>query len=403
MRMSGDTACIERPLADEAFWVGIRAAYPAQEPLLNLNNAAVGVPPLVVEQAFLEACRFVTHNPDFNMWSHLDTALPAIKGRLAGMAGCGPQEVALNRNATESLCTAIFGIPLAAGERVIVGEWDYPSMRAAWHQRRVREGIEIITVRFDPMASDEEVIASYLGAFADRVRVLHLTHMLHWTGRILPVERLCRSAREAGIVTIVDGAQSFAQMPVSFRALGCDYFASSLHKWLGAPVGNGMLIVKEDRIEETWPLLAPFDEAPVGIAKFDHWNLGTYPSAVQAGIIPAIELHASIGTSVISARLRELSRYWVELARGIPGFTLHTPGESLMGVSLFSVAGYDPRRLEQILRQRFRVHTKYRECGELRGIRVSPGIYTTKEELGQFVKALEQVVAESGAPSRSDS
>src|SRR5439155_3380332 len=158
-----------------------------------------------------------------------------------------------------------------------------------------------------------------------RVRVLHLTHMLHWTGRVLPVERLCRLARQEGVLTVVDGAQTFAQTPVSFRALGCDYFATSLHKWLGAPVGNGMLLVKQNRIEETFPLLGPFEWPPTGIDKFDHWNLGTYNSALQAGILPAVRFHQSIGTERVHARRGQLTRQWIELARGIPGFRLHTP------------------------------------------------------------------------------
>ena len=147
-----------------------------------------------------------------------------------------------------------------------------------------------------------------------------LTHMYHWNGRLLPVEQLCALAREHGIVTVVDGAQTFAQMPVSFRELGCDIFITSLHKWLGAPVGNGMLVVREGLIDDTWPLLAPFDPPPLRIDKFDHWNLGTYNSAIQAGIVPAIRLHRRIGVERIQRRLRELTRYWIERAREFRAF-----------------------------------------------------------------------------------
>jgi selenocysteine lyase/cysteine desulfurase len=194
---------------------------------------------------------------------------------------------------------------------------------------------------------------------------------------------------------VVDGAQTFAQMPLSFRELDCDYFITSLHKWLGAPVGNGMLIVRRDRIDSTWPLLGPFDLPPLQIDKFDHWNLGTYNSAIQAGIAPAIRFHTQIGTRVIHARLEELTRYWVDLAKDIPGLRLHTPLETdeLGAVSLFSIDQCDARWVEQELRKTHQVHVKFRQIRHISGLRVSPSIYTQKSDLSRFVEELKQVVA----------
>ena len=223
---------------------------------------------------------------------------------------------------------------------------------------------------------------------------MQLTHMSHWTGRVLPAKRLCALARAHDIVTIVDGAQTFAQMPVSFRDLGCDFFVTSLHKWLGAPVGNGMLVVDEKRIDVTWPLLGPFDLPPLGI----DWSLGTYNSPLQAGIAPAIRLHQEIGTHRIHARLQELTRYWVALAREIPGFRLHTPveQENLGAVSLFSIDGLDSSTMEQRLRHTHGIHVKYRQVQQMEGLRVSPHIYMLEGELDRFVRTLEQVVEEAG-------
>ncbi|MER8849877.1 aminotransferase class V-fold PLP-dependent enzyme [Mesorhizobium australicum] len=218
------------------------------------------------------------------MWSKLDAALPSIKEQLAALIDCRPEEIALNRNSTEGLCTAIFGIPLAAGDQVLLSLWDYPSARAAWAQREQREAIGVITCRFDLMDNDDDIINAYANAITPRTRVMQLTHMFHWNGRVLPIKRLCELASAHNIITVVDGAQTFGQMPVSFRDLDCDFFVTSLHKWLGAPVGNGMLIVNERQIDQTWPLLAPFDPPPLRIDKFEHWNLGTYNSAILAGI-----------------------------------------------------------------------------------------------------------------------
>lgn len=207
-------------------------------------------------------------------------------------------------------------------------------------------------------------------------------------------ERICKMARAQDIITVVDGAQTFAQMPVSFRDLDCDFFVTSLHKWLGAPVGNGMLILKQSRIDCTWPLLALFDPPPLRIDKFDHWNLGTYNSAVQAGIAPAIRFHEEIGTRNVHAQLQALTRYWVDFARNIPGFRLHTPldTDDLGAVSLFSVDHMDSRKIEQELRETHRVHVKYRQVQHVTGIRVSPHIYMLKSDLDIFVEALKQVV-----------
>src|SRR5438552_2619342 len=280
---------------EEERWESIRACYPTQQPLLNLNNAAVSPPPLVVEQAVVDAYRLISRNPDVNMWSKLDAALPDVKRELAALIMCDPSEIALNRNSTEGLCTAIFGIPLSPGDQVLVSEWDYPSVRAAWLQRGQREGIEVVTVDFDLMDDDDTIFAAYAARITERTRVMQLTHMFHWTGRVLPAQRLCKLAREHNVVTVVDAAQSFGQMPVSFRELDCDYLATSLHKWLGAPVGNGMLVVREDRIDCSWPLLAPFDPPPLRIDKFDHWKPTTphfRPGSRQRSrSIPAFRLH----------------------------------------------------------------------------------------------------------------
>ncbi|WP_233805219.1 aminotransferase class V-fold PLP-dependent enzyme [Paraburkholderia sp. HP33-1] len=380
-------------LSGERFWENVRAAYPMQQPLMNLNNAAVSPPPIVVEQATIDAYRFVSRNPDVNMWSKLDAALPSVKEQLAALADCSPEEIALNRNSSEGLSTVIFGLPLSAGDQVLISEWDYPSARAAWMQRQQRERITVASVDFDVMGSDDEIVRAYEEAMTSSTRVILLTHMLHWTGRLLPVKRICELARERKIITIVDGAQTFAQMPVSFRDLDCDFFITSLHKWLCAPVGNGMLIVRANRIDETWPLLAPFDTPPLRIDKFDHWNLGTYNSALQAGIAPALEFHRKIGPTKIHARLKELSHYWIELAHHIPGFTLHTPLNADLGaVSLFSIANVDSRKVEQALLERHQIHVKYRQARHIEGLRVSPHIYMLKTDMNAFVSALAQVV-----------
>jgi selenocysteine lyase/cysteine desulfurase len=382
---------------DEAFWLDVRRAFPSQDELLNLNNAAVSPAPLVVQDAVIANYRYANQHPDVNMWERLDSTRTRTKTKLAALADCDAEEIALNRNSSEGLCTAIFGIPLQVGDEVLIADWDYASMRRAWQQRAQREGVRVVNVAFDPLASDDEVVAAYREAITPRTRVLHLTHMLHYTGRVLPAERLCALARHAGILTVVDGAQSFGQIPVSFRRLDCDYFVTSLHKWLCGPIGSGMLIVRASCIDATWPLLAPFDDDPIGIAKFEHWNLGTYCSHVENAIDGAIDFHVSIGIERIHARLRELSRYWVAQASEISGFRLHTPLDSpnLSAVTLFSIDGMDVETIEKRLRDEHAIRVRFRRQAGLAGVRVSPHLYTLKSELDRFVAALRTITAAS--------
>lgn len=374
----------------EERWRKIAAAYTPSDELLNLNNAAVSPQPRVVQDATVRALRHANEHPDVIMWEVLDSSRERTKEKLAQLADCDVEEIALNRNATEGLCTAIFGIQLRAGDEVLLSDWDYDSMRHAWHQRARREGVVTKWVEFDLLGSDDEIVDAYRRTITRRTKVMQLTHMLHYTGRVMPVERLCRIAKEHGIQTVVDAAQSFAHVPLSFRTFDCDYLAASLHKWLCAPFGTGLLIVRKSRIDALWPLLAPFDESPPGIGKLDGWSLGTYSSPAEHAIESAIDFHNSIGTMAIHQRLRELSRYWIDRAAALPGFEIQTPTKDpqLGAVTLFSIAGRKPEDIEQILRRDHGIRVKARRRKQFSGVRVSPHIYTLKSDLDRFVSAL---------------
>jgi selenocysteine lyase/cysteine desulfurase len=377
----------------EAEWMRIKQAYPACKPHLNLNNASLSPQPRVVEEAVFKAYRFADHEPDVNMWDNLDNARVETKRKLAAMADCDPSELGLNRNSTEGLCTFIFGIDLKAGDEVLLAEWDYPSMRHAWEQRRRREGIAIRWVHYDLMDDDEAIIEAYRKSITPRTKVMHLTHLVHYTGRVLPVRQLCAIAKAHGIQTIVDAAQSFAQMPISFRQMDCDYLAVSLHKWLCAPFGTGMIIIRGSRLDSLWPLIAPFDDDPKGIERFEHWSLGTYSSPSEFAIQSAIDFHNSIGTAKIHARLQELSRYWVQAASEIKGFKMHTPMDTpnLNAVTAFSIDGLDVETIEKRLSAEHNIQVKLRRQHSLACVRVSPQIYILKSDLDRFVGALRQV------------
>jgi selenocysteine lyase/cysteine desulfurase len=375
-------------------WKAIRAAFPEQSPFVNLDNGCISLPPLAVQNTMLKQYKFANECPCYNMFEVLDAAVPATKARLATLVGCDPDEIALNRCTTVGMCTAIFGMPLSRGDEVILSNWDYPSMISAWKQRASRDGIVLRIAQFGLGDSDEAIVRAYTKEVSPRTRAIHLTHMIHWSGRVIPVTEICQFAAARGIRTVVDAAQTFAHIPVDFRQIGCDYLATSFHKWLSGPIGTGMLVIKASRIEETWPLYGTFEELK-GADKFSLSNLGTYNSADHFAINDAIDLHNHIGPAQKQSRLQELSRYWVDRAMGIRGFRIHTLMDhpSLGGLTAFSIDGIPVERVESRLRDEFRIQTRKRTPEGFRGIRVSPQVYNSTDELDMFVAALRKISA----------
>ena len=381
---------------DDINWDAISALYPKQKPFTNLDNGCIGPPIRAVQEKLVDAYRFANENPCYNLFEKLEVTFPEIKVRLAAIGDCDPDELALNRCTTVGMCTAILGMPLKAGDEVLLSHWDYPSMINAWKQRAARDGVVLRFVDFGLMDDDDAVVAAYTRAVTPRTRAMHMTHMIHWSGRVLPVEEICAFARPRDIRTVVDAAQSFAHVPMSIREMGCDYLATSFHKWLSGPIGTGMLYVRADRIEETWPLFPIWEELP-GADKFGMSNLGTFNSAAPYALADAIDFHNRIGLTRKQGRLQYLSHYWVDRAQKIPGFRIHTPMDhpKLGGLTAFSIDGVPVELIEKRLRDDFGIQTRKRTPEGFAGIRVSPQLYNTTAELDALVDAIAHI-AKSG-------
>ena len=381
---------------EEIDWGSIRTQYPTQKPFLNLDNGCISPPTLEVQRQVISGYQFANENPCYNLFEVLDAAVPAIKVKLAKLVDCDPDEVSLNRCTTVGMCTAIFGMPLSKGDEVILCKWDYPSMISAWKQRAEREGLILKFASFELLDSDESIVAAYTKMITPRTRAIQLTHMIHWTGRVIPVAEICRIANQHSIRTVVDAAQSVAHVPVSFRDIGCDYLATSFHKWLSGPIGTGMLIVKAERIDETWPLFAQYEKLK-GADKFGLSNLGTFDAHSHFAIGQAVDFHNSIGTVRKQKRLQTLTRYWVSQAADIPGFRMHTLMDhpNLAGLSSFSIDNIPVAVIEHRLRQEFKIQTRKRIPEGLQAIRVSPQLYTSMDDLNVFVRALRVIAKTS--------
>jgi len=375
---------------EEDFWRAIRGEFMLHPNLINLNNGGVSPHPRSVVEALFRMELAANEAPAYVMWRLQDQKEP-IRRRLALLGGADPEEIAIVRNSTEALETVIFGLPLKAGDEVIAAESDYPSMIAAWKQREARDGVKVRWVRL-PLPSDDEekLIAPYLEAITPRTRVIHLTHIINWTGQIIPVERITAEARRREIFTIVDAAHSYAHIPVDFHAMGCDAAGVSLHKWLCAPFGTGLLYVRKERIKDVWPLFAaPVDRKADDIRKFEH--LGTRSIPTEQAIAAALDFHDRIGTERKANRLRALRRYWLNEALKNPKIKSLTPDRLSGALATIQVEGWEPQKLADHLLEKYRLFVAAIDWAGLKGIRITPHVYTTFAELDRLIEALRAV------------
>ncbi len=323
------------------------------------------------------------------MWRVLDMGRETLRGNLARIAGCDAEEIAMNRNSSEGLETIIFGLPLKAGDEVVLAKQDYPNMVNAWKQREKRDGIVLKWIDLQLPSEDESyLVRSYASAFTPATKLVHITHVINWNGQILPVRKIADEAKKRNIQVLVDGAHSFAHLPFTIPSLNCDYFATSLHKWLYAPIGSGMLYVKKDKIKDIYPLFASDDPLKDDIRKFEH--LGTRPFFIEQAIGKAVEFHEMLGSERKWKRLHYLKNYWMEKVKDHPNVTLHTSMEPKWGGALGMVAvkGKKPADLDTFLFNNYKVHTVSIEWENIKGVRVTPNVYTTTNNLDRLVEGI---------------
>lgn len=387
---ASDNRSPEEVATDETFWAQIQLAYTVSPNVMNLNNGGVCPQPRVVQEAVERYNQLSNEAPSYYMWQVLDKGREPLRNRLASLAGCSPEEIAINRNASEALETIIFGLRLRAGEEVVLCKQDYPNMINAWKQRAHRDGIILKWVNLGLPLEDPQAIAeAYLSQFTDKTRLVHLTHVINWTGQILPVAQIAAQAHRRGVEVLVDGAHSFAHIPFEIPQLECDYFGTSLHKWLCAPFGSGMIYVKKDKIASLYPLLAAGDPESPDIRKFE--SLGTRSFAIEQAIGQAIQFHEMIGRERKFARLHYLKNYWAEQAAQLPGYRIHTSLKPEFGgaIALVSKEGRKPSELSDHLFNNHRIHTVAIEWENISGVRITPNVYTLTRDLDVLVEALK--------------
>jgi selenocysteine lyase/cysteine desulfurase len=336
--------------------------------------------------------------PAHNLWSVQQPQLETVRDGLARVFGCDAEELAITRNASESLQTCQLGFDLEPGDHVLTTTQDYPRMLSTFRQRERRDGIVLDTIRLPvPCEDDALVVERFREAIGERTRMILMSHVVNLTGQILPVRAVVRMAREHGVPVVVDGAHSFAHFPFDRDALECDYFGTSLHKWLTAPHGTGMLYVRRELIGDLWPLMAAQERQREDIRKFE--EIGTHPLANSLAIADALVFHLGIGPERKAARLRYLRDHWARRLLQSDHTVLNTSLDPRFACGIANVRfdGLDTRALRNHLWQAHHVLTVAIEHEEFEGLRISPNVYTTLDELDRFCELVERAL-EEGLP-----
>lgn len=377
---------------NEDYWSVIQRAYTVDPNLINLNNGGVSPAPLVVQQAVARYNELANEGPSYYMWGVIDQGREPLRQRLAQLAGAQPGEIAVDRNSTEALNTIIFGLPLQRGDEVIGTRQDYPHMIEAYRQRAMREGIVYKQISFDfPIEDDERIVKAFEEAITPRTKLLHVTHMINWVGQIMPVRKISDMAHERGIEVLADGAHSFGLMDFKIPDLHCDYFGTSLHKFLSAPIGTGMMWIKADKIEKVWPLVCAGEPHSSDIRKFE--DLGTRSFPIEEGIGEAINFHEGIGSKRKEERIRYLKNYWATRVQSMPKVKLHTSLDARYSCAIcgVSIDGMTPSDLNTRLFNDYKIHAVGIVWENISCVRVTPHVYTRIEDLDKLVRAIGEI------------
>jgi len=378
---------------DEDYWFQIQQAFTVDRSLINLNNGGVSPAPRVVQDAMRRYLEFSNQAPVYTMWRILEPQVEGVRRRLANDFGCDTEEMAITRNASEALENCQFGIDMQPGDEVLTTVQDYGRMLTTWDQRVRRDGIVLTKVPFiTPPPNMQHLVDIFEEAITPRTRIIHFCHVTNLTGQIFPVKEICQLARSRGIHTIVDGAHAYAHFPFKLADLDCERYGTSLHKWLLAPHGTGFLFVRRDKIAETWPLMAAQESQNDNIRKFE--EIGTHPAANHNAIAEAMTFHQGIGIERKAARLRYLRDRFMRHFEGMPGVTLNTSFDPAMscGIANIGVDGMDQGAVMNHLWNTKRIIVVAIGHPDCTGLRVTPNVYTTLEEVDTFIEALDEVV-----------
>lgn len=379
---------------DDAFWLNMRKAYRLNPEYINLENGYYNIMPKAILEKYISHLREVNYQGAYYMRTVQYENKKKAAQKLASLMGCTSDELIITRNTTESLDMVIGGIDWKPGDEAVMAEQDYGAMLDMFRQVSKRYGSvnKFISIPLHPI-SDDEIVELYANAITPRTRLLMVCHMINITGQILPVRKICDMAHSQGVPVLVDGAHTVAHIRFSIPDLGCDFFGSSLHKWLSVPLGAGLLYVKQEHIPNIWPLLAESERDPQDISRLNH--TGTIPVHTDLAISDAIDFYLKLGAERKEERLRFLQTYWTSRVRTLPRIILNTPKDAGRSCAIANVGieGMKPSELAKKLLDSYGIYTVAIDGAGVKGCRITPNIFTTTGELDVLVKALTELAA----------
>lgn len=380
---------------EDDFWAAVREKYRLKPDYINLESGYYTIQATPVLEAFIANVREINYEGSYYLRTRQVPDKAAARDKVAALAGCAPRELCITRNTTESIDTVIDGYEWNAGDETVLAESDYPHMIAQFKLIARRRGTvnRIVALPLDPK-SDDEIVRLYAGAITPRTRLLMVSHMVNVTGQILPVRKIADMAHARGVDVLIDGAHSFAHIDFKIPDLGGDYFAASLHKWLGCPLGTGILHVRRDKIAKLWPVYADWRMTDdTDIMKLNH--TGTHPVHTDLAIEHAIAFHETIGIQRKEARLRHLQTYWTSQVREIPGAIMNTPSDATRTCAIANVGvkGVKAADLAHVLLDKYRIWTNAvdNDAAGIHGVRVTPNIFIMPSELDTLVRAIREI------------
>ncbi|MFN0276278.1 MAG: aminotransferase class V-fold PLP-dependent enzyme [Chitinophagales bacterium] len=380
---------------DEDFWATIKEAYTASATIINLNNGGVSPSPKVVQDALDRFNKMSNEAPSYYMWQILDKGRESLRKKIAELAGCDAEEIAINRNTTEALDNVIFGLDFKKGDEVILTKQDYPNMINAWKQREKRDGIILKWVELElPTDDTDYLVKKYTEQITSQTKLVQVNHIINWTGHINPVRKIADAVHTKGAEVMIDGAHTFGHFVFKIPELGGDYYGTSLHKWLSSSIGSGVLWIKKEKIKKVWPLMgAPDTQEVTNIRKFE--NLGTRSFPIEYSIANAIDFHRMIGAERKEARLRFLKDYWTSKIENHPKIHFNTSFNPAFSCAIanFSVDGMKPDDVATKLFTEHSVHCVAINWENIQGVRVAPHVYTSLSDLDRLVDGIKKIVS----------
>jgi selenocysteine lyase/cysteine desulfurase len=380
---------------EESFWAAVRAKYRLKPDYINLESAYYSIQASPVLEAFIAKVREVNYQGSYYLRTTQVPDKAAARDKLAALAGCLPADLCITRNTTESIATVVNGHDWKPGDEAVMAEQDYGHMLAQFRLAARRYGMvnKLINVPIDPK-SDDEIVQLYASAITPRTRLLMVSHIINVTGHILPVRKIADMAHSRGVEVLVDGAHAIAHFNFKIADLGVDYYAASLHKWLGCPLGTGLLYVRRDKIPALWPIYGDWRMTDdTDIMKLNH--TGTHPVHTDLAIEDAIAFHETIGITRKEARLRYLQTYWTSKVRSIPGVFMNTPSDPARTCAIANVGikGIAPADLQKTLLDKYKIWTNSVDTASagVHGVRVTPHLFIQPKELDVLVNAIREI------------